>query len=131
MQTTRQCIDGTSQHRHNARCNTSIDLNWEWAKRRMTQLSSGKKIILVGGLGLIGWSLLPDALWPLKIYCASPTITSQLVLFLWQTVEIDPFESCWCSPKLCPKMQPHDIVRYSHSHSRCSTGFYVNDHIGQ
>ena len=26
----------------------------------------------------------------LKIYCASPSITSQLVLFLWQTVEIDP-----------------------------------------
>ena len=24
------------------------------------------------------------------IYCASPTITSQLVLFLWQTVEVDP-----------------------------------------
>ena len=25
-----------------------------------------------------------------KIYCASPSITSQLVLFLWQTVEIAP-----------------------------------------
>ena len=34
------------------------------------------------------WSLLPDALRPFKIYCASPSITSQLVLFLWQTVEI-------------------------------------------
>ena len=30
-------------------------------------------------------------------------------------------ESCWSSPKLCPKMRPHDIVRDSHSHSRCST----------
>ena len=26
----------------------------------------------------------------LKIYCAPRTIISQLVLFLWQTVEIDP-----------------------------------------
>jgi hypothetical protein len=38
----------------------------------------------------MGWSLLPDALRPFKIDCASPSITSQLVLFLWQTVEIDP-----------------------------------------
>ena len=38
----------------------------------------------------MGWSLLPDALRPFKIYCASPYITSQLVLFLCQTVEIDP-----------------------------------------
>ena len=36
----------------------------------------------------MGWSLLPDALRPFKMYCASPSITSQLVLFLWQTVEI-------------------------------------------
>ena len=36
------------------------------------------------------WSLLPDALRPFKIDCASPSITSQLVLFLWQIVEIDP-----------------------------------------
>jgi hypothetical protein len=34
------------------------------------------------------WSLLPNALGPFKIYCASPPITSQLVLFLWQTIEI-------------------------------------------
>ena len=38
----------------------------------------------------MGWSLLPDALRPFKIYCASPSITPQLVLFLWQTVEIGP-----------------------------------------
>ena len=38
----------------------------------------------------MGWSLLLDALRPFKIYCASTSITSQLVLFLWQTVEIDP-----------------------------------------
>ena len=34
----------------------------------------------------MGWSLLLNALRP----CASPPITSQLVLFLWQTVEIGP-----------------------------------------
>ena len=38
----------------------------------------------------MGWSLLPNALLPFKIYCAPPSIISQLVLFLWQTVEIDP-----------------------------------------
>ena len=37
------------------------------------------------GLGLMGWSLLPNALPPFKIYCASPSIISQLVLFMWQT----------------------------------------------
>jgi hypothetical protein len=36
------------------------------------------------------WSLLPDALRPFMIYCASPSIIAQIVLFLWQTVEIDP-----------------------------------------
>ena len=40
----------------------------------------------------MGWSLLPDALRPFKIYCASPSITSQLILFLWQTVEIGTLE---------------------------------------
>ena len=39
--------------------------------------------------GLMGWLLLPNALWPFNIYCAPPTIISQLLLFLWQTVEID------------------------------------------
>ena len=38
----------------------------------------------------MGWSLLPNALRPFKIYCASPPITSQLILFLWQTIEIGP-----------------------------------------
>ena len=38
----------------------------------------------------MGRSLSPNALRPFKMYCAPPTITSQLVLFLWQTVEIDP-----------------------------------------
>ena len=39
---------------------------------------------------LMRWSLLPNALRPFKIYCASQPITSQLVLFLYQTVEIGP-----------------------------------------
>ena len=30
-------------------------------------------------------------------------------------------EICWSSPKLCPKMRLREIVRDSHSHSRCST----------
>ena len=34
--------------------------------------------------------MLSDAQRPFKICCASPSITSQLVLFLWQTVEMDP-----------------------------------------
>ena len=38
----------------------------------------------------MGWSLLSNALRPFKIYCAYPPITSQLVLFLWKTVEIGP-----------------------------------------
>ena len=38
----------------------------------------------------MGWTLLPDALRPFKIYCSSPSITSQLVLFLWQIIEIGP-----------------------------------------
>ena len=38
----------------------------------------------------MGWLLLPNALRSFKIYCASPPITSPLILFLWQTVEIDP-----------------------------------------
>ena len=38
----------------------------------------------------MGLSLLPNALRPFKIYRASLSITSQLVLFLWQTVEIGP-----------------------------------------
>ena len=39
---------------------------------------------------LMWWSLLPNVLRPFKIYCASQTIISQLVLFLWKTVEIGP-----------------------------------------
>ena len=36
------------------------------------------------------WSLLPDALRPFKIYCAPPSNIFQLVLFLRQTVAIEP-----------------------------------------
>ena len=38
----------------------------------------------------MGWSLLPNELPPFKIYWAPPTIISQLVLFLWQPIKIDP-----------------------------------------
>jgi hypothetical protein len=41
-------------------------------------------------LVLMGWSLLHNALQPFKIYCVPLTIISQLVLFLWQTIKIDP-----------------------------------------
>ena len=67
----------------------------------------------------MGWSLLPDALRPFKINCASPSITSQLVLF--RNMSTGTCESCWSSLILCPKMRPRDIVRDSHSHSRCPT----------
>ena len=40
----------------------------------------------------MGWSLLPKALLPCNINCASPSITSQLALFQLQTVEIGPLE---------------------------------------
>ena len=68
------------------------------------------------GLGLMGWSLLPDALRPFKIYCASLSITSQLVLFLWQTVEIDTLGHVRealqifvkkCDPVILSKIQIH------------------------
>ena len=36
----------------------------------------------------MGWSLLPSALRHFKTYCASAPVNSQLVLFLWQTIEI-------------------------------------------
>ena len=57
--------------------------------------------------GLMGWLLLPDALRPFKIYCAPPTIISQLVLFMWQTVEINPLEHVRVVEALhnCPKMR--------------------------
>ena len=69
------------------------------------------------------WSLLPDTLRPFKIYCSSPSTTSQLVLFLWRTVEINPLGHVRVVEALknCRKMRPRDIVWDSHSHSRCST----------
>ena len=75
------------------------------------------------GLCLMRWLLLPDSLRPFKIYCASPSITSQLVQFLWQTVEIDPLGHVRVVEALqnFVQMRPRDIVRDSHSHSTCST----------
>jgi hypothetical protein len=105
---------------------------------------------LILGLGLIGGLLLPDALWPCKIYCASPSIISQLVLFLWQTVDIDPLghvrvvESLQnfvqkCDPLILSEIYIH-IAGVQQFHCRwdtfctkdlCPFQFYVNDHIGQ
>ena len=72
----------------------------------------------------MGWSFLPDALQHFKIYCASPYITSHLVLFLWQTVEIGPLghvRVVEALQKFVQKCNPRDIARDLHSHSRCST----------
>ena len=69
------------------------------------------------GLGLMRWSLLPNALRPFKIYCAPAFIISQLVLFLWQTVEIDPLghvRVVEALQKFFLEMRPRDIVRDSH-----------------
>ena len=68
------------------------------------------------GLGLMGWSLLPDALRPFKIYCASPSITSQLVPFLWQTIEIDPLEHMRVVEALQNFVQKCDPVTLSGIH---------------
>ena len=38
----------------------------------------------------MGWSLLTDALRPIKIYCASASIIYQIVISLWPAVELDP-----------------------------------------
>ena len=67
-------------------------------------------------LGLTGWLLLPDALRPFKIYCASPSITSQLVLFLWQTVEIDPLGQMRVVEALQIFVQKYDSVILSENH---------------
>ena len=48
------------------------------------------------GIVLLRWSLLPNALQPSNIYCAPPIIITQLVLFLWQTVKIDPLGHVSC-----------------------------------
>ena len=94
-------------------------------------------------------SLLPDALRPFKIYCASPSITSQLVLFLWQTVEIGPLGHVRvealqnfvqkCDPVTLSGIHIHIAgVQQFHCHwdTFCIKDlypfqFYINDHLGQ
>jgi hypothetical protein len=98
----------------------------------------------------MGWSLLPNALRHLKIYCDSPSITSQLVLLLWQTVEIDPLGHVRvvealqnfiqkCDPVTLSGIHIH-IAGVQQFHYRRDTfcikdlypfQFYINDHIGQ
>ena len=77
------------------------------------------------GLGLMGWSLLPDALRPIKIYCASPSITSQLVLFLWQTVEIDPLGHVRVVEALQNFVQKCDPVILSEIHIHVAGGNFI------
>ena len=62
------------------------------------------------------WSLLPDALRPFKIYCASQSITSQLVLFLWLTVEIGPLGHVRVVEALQNFVQKCDPVTLSEIH---------------
>ena len=50
--------------------------------------------VLSLGLGFNGVVIAAKALRPFKIYCASPSIISQLVLFLWQTVETESTGTC-------------------------------------
>jgi hypothetical protein len=62
------------------------------------------------------WPLLPDAPRPSKIYCASPSITSQLVLFLWQTIEIGPLGHVRVVDALQNFVQKYDPVTLSGIH---------------
>jgi len=98
----------------------------------------------------MGWSLLPDALRPFKIYCASPSITCHLILFLWQIVEIGPLGHVRvievlqtfvkkCDPVTLSGIRIH-IAGFQQFHCRWDTfcikdlhpfQFYVNDHLGQ
>ena len=59
------------------------------------------------------WSFLPNALRPFKIYYTSPPNTSQLVLFLWQTVEIGPLEHVRIDKALQNFVQKCDHVTLS------------------
>jgi hypothetical protein len=101
----------------------------------------------------MGWILLPDAQRHFNIYCASPSITSQLVLFLWQTVEIGLLghlrvvEALQNFLKKCDPMTISRIHIHIHIlsgvqqfHCRRDTlcikdlypfQFYINDHFGQ
>ena len=65
---------------------------------------------------LMGWPLLSNVLRPFKIYCAPPSITSQLVLFLWQIVEIDPLGHVRVVEALQNFVQKCDLVTLSGIH---------------
>ena len=70
------------------------------------------------------WSLLPNALRPFKIYCASPPITSQLVLFLWKTVEIGPLGLVRVVEALQNFVQKCDPMTLSGIHIHIAGVFY-------
>ena len=68
--------------------------------------------------------MLHNALRPFKIYCTPPIYyfpASRISVSNRRNKSTGTCESCWSSPKLCPKMRSCDNVRDSHSHSRCST----------
>ena len=64
----------------------------------------------------MGWSLLPNALRHFKIYYASLPITFQLVLFLWQTVEINTLGHVRVVEALQNFVQKCDPVTFSEVH---------------
>ena len=73
-------------------------------------------IISITCISVIGFNgvviaTLPNALRTFKIYCASISITSQLVLFLWQTVEIDPLGHVRVVEALQNFVQKCDIIK--------------------
>ena len=84
----------------------------------------------------MGWSLLLNALRLFKIYWASPPIAFQLVLFLWQTVEIGPLGHVRvvealqnfvqkCDPVTLSGIRIH-IAGVQQFHCRCDT-FCIKD----
>ena len=79
-------------------------------------IEASSEDILGSGSGLMGWSLLPNTLQPFKIYCAPPTITSQLVLLLCQTVKIDPLGRVRVVEALQNFVQKCDPVIFSEVH---------------
>ena len=85
----------------------------------------------------MGWSLLPNALRPFRIYCASPSITSQLVQFLWQ---IDPLGHVRvvealqnfvqkCDPVILSEIHIHIVVVSLPLRHLLHKEFYVDDHM--
>ena len=69
--------------------------------------------------------MLPDTLRPFKIYCASPSINSKLVLFLWQTIEIDPLGHVKVVEALQNFVQKYDSVILPEFHIHQQGQYYT------